>query len=178
MMSGTFAIRLANGSDREERTAAQLRAIFTRHDVSRWTFTHEIVIEQMAIPHSHPVLTLNTRHAGDDAALLSTFLHEQAHWWLTDHRPGPTREAMAELRGLYPSLPVGHPAGATDLDGSYLHLVVNYLELVALEEIAGPGEAARIFALWANDHYTELYRIVLEDRFTIEAMIRRHGLLP
>jgi hypothetical protein len=177
-MNAPFAIRLANASDREERTAAQLRAILARHDVSRWTFTREIVIEQMAIPHSHPVLTLNTRHTGDDTVLLSTFLHEQAHWWLTDHRSGATRDAVRELRRLYPSLPVGHPAGATDLEGSYLHLVVNYLELVALEETAGPAEAARVFALWANDHYTELYRIVLEGRPTIDAIIRRHGLLP
>lgn len=39
----------------------------------------------MAIPYSHPVLTLHTRHLKDDLALLSTFVHEEYHWYETAH---------------------------------------------------------------------------------------------
>jgi len=136
-----------------------------------------IVIEAMAVPHSHPVLTLNTRHHADDGQLLSTFLHEQIHWLLAT-LPQATLAAMNELKQRYESLAIGHPVGASDLDGSYLHLIVNYLELLAMEDIAGKEEAARVFASWLTDHYTELYRIVLDDREQIAGIIERHGLLP
>lgn len=172
-----FDITLKNGTERERRTADQLRTILARCDVSRWTFTRAIIIEEMAIPHSHPVLTLNTRHADDDGQLLSTFLHEQAHWLLAT-RPQATRAAMNELQQRYESLPVGRPLGASDLEGSYLHLIVNYLELVAMEQTAGEAEAARVFDSWLIDHYNALYRIVLDDREHIASMVERHGLLP
>jgi hypothetical protein len=57
-----------------------------------------------------------------------------------------------------------------------MHLIVNYLELVALEEIIGAERAAAVFAVWLTDHYTELYRIVLNDRDTIGSMVSRYGL--
>ena len=44
-----------------------------------------VLIENWAVPHSHPVLTMNTRTAGDD--LLSTYLHDQMHGW-TDAQLG------------------------------------------------------------------------------------------
>jgi hypothetical protein len=172
-----YEIRLAHDSDREARTRDQLVQILSTHDVSRWVRTHQIIIEQMAIPHSHPVLTLNTRHGSDDGQLLSTFLHEQIHWMMTE-RSDATRAALQDLRAIYPALPVGLPAGAPDLESSYLHLIVNYLELVAMEEAAGAAEAARVFVTWCNDHYTALYRIVLNDRARIAPIVERHGLLP
>jgi hypothetical protein len=54
--------------------------------------------------------------------------------------------------------------------------VVNYLELVAMEEIAGAARARAVFDHWLNDHYRELYRIVLNDRATIATMVARHGI--
>ncbi|MEX0749730.1 MAG: hypothetical protein WD359_02895 [Dehalococcoidia bacterium] len=176
-MSAGWEISLANGTEREQRTADQLRTILATRDVSRWTFTRTIAIEERAIPHSHPVLTLNTRHLSDDGQLLSTFLHEQIHW-LVKARRSAAGAAVREIKRRYAVLPTGHPEGATDLDGSYLHVVVNYLELVAMEEVAGEGEAARVFDVWLNDHYTTLYGIVLDDREVIAEIVARHGLMP
>ena len=36
------------------------------YDLSPWFFTNVIVIDEKAVPHSHPVLTLYTRHGRDD----------------------------------------------------------------------------------------------------------------
>jgi hypothetical protein len=173
--TGCFDITTKNNTEHERHTAGQLRSLLERYDVGRWTYTRTIIIEQGAIPHSHPVLTLNTRHT-DEHELLSTFLHEQIHWFLTG-RERSAWNAQRELRVRYPDLPVGHPAGAADLDGSYLHLIVNYLELVALREVAGRDVAARVFHSWIDDHYTALYRIVLDDETSIAEIVARHELM-
>lgn len=70
----------ANSADpRELETRDELRGLLTTRDLSGLLWTDRVLVEKWAVPHSHPILTLNTRHAGDD--LLSTFLHEQLHWW-------------------------------------------------------------------------------------------------
>jgi hypothetical protein len=51
-----------------------------KYDLTPWLFTRAVVIDDDATPHSHPVLTLHTRHLRDDLLLLSTFIHEQSHW--------------------------------------------------------------------------------------------------
>jgi hypothetical protein len=53
-----------------------------------------MVIKERAIPHSHPVLTLNTRNLDSDDQLLSAFLHEQLHWYLDAHKPTLKRQLM------------------------------------------------------------------------------------
>lgn len=46
--------------------------ILASYDLRRYTFTYQVIIDEKAIPHSHPVLTLHTRHLGSDEQLLST----------------------------------------------------------------------------------------------------------
>lgn len=119
--SGTFLVSLAvaaatpplrihlqNASAKEKAAEQQLRRLAAQHDLGPWVQTTDLVIEQGAIPHSHPVLTLNTRHLDDDGLLVSTFIHEQAHWWLASHER-ETIAAVAELKSRYPTLPVGYP---------------------------------------------------------------------
>lgn len=64
----------ATGAQREDQTQRQLRRILGSCPVSDWVFTRDIRIEANAVPHSHPVLTLNTRHLDDDHQLLATFI--------------------------------------------------------------------------------------------------------
>src|SRR5688500_13938750 len=67
----------------EQQTKAQLERLLKAYDVTKWIFTKSIVTdEKTAIPHSHPVLTLNVRHIKDDELLLSTLIHEQIHWFM------------------------------------------------------------------------------------------------
>jgi hypothetical protein len=70
-------IVLANDTPRERAARDQLRRLIAAHDLRGWVFTNQIRIEQGAIPQSHPVLTLNTRHLDDDDRALAAFLHEQ-----------------------------------------------------------------------------------------------------
>jgi hypothetical protein len=47
-------------------------------------FTDRVLIEKGSIPHSHPILTLNTRNL-DPLLIAETFVHEQFHWFASSH---------------------------------------------------------------------------------------------
>jgi len=170
-----LTVSLAHDRDDERATREQLLRVLDAHDASRFVFTHTVVIDDEAIPHSHPVLTLHARHLDDDDLLLSTFVHEQAHWWLEAH-PAQTEVAVAELRAAFHTLPVGFPDGAQSERSSYEHLIVDHLEHVALRCLVGETRAAHAFAFWETDHYRALYAIERAHEAEIDAIVSRHGL--
>jgi hypothetical protein len=104
-------IALQRGATAEAQTREQLQRILKTYDLSRWIFTESIRIDETAIPFSHPTLTLSTRHLKDDELLLSTFVHEQAHWFLAE-RADDAGAAIQELRKMFPKVPSGPPEGA------------------------------------------------------------------
>lgn len=171
------SITTAHQSDREKRTAAQLERLLKTHDASAWAFTRTVVIDETEIPHSHPVLTLHARHLKDDELLLSTYLHEQLHWFLSE-RPKPMQAAVADLRRAYPRIPVGFPQGSGDEAGNYEHLLVTYLEYQADQILLGALKAQQVMQFWSTDHYTWIYRNLLRDDSKIRAIVEKHGLVP
>ncbi|HEU4408829.1 MAG TPA: hypothetical protein VFS43_26445 [Polyangiaceae bacterium] len=170
-------ITLAHDSAPEEETRRQLLRLAREHDLSPWLLTKAVSVDEAAIPHSHPVLTLHTRHLRDDDQLLSTFVHEQMHWHL-DGRPGEKAAAVAELRSLFPKLPVGFPEGAKDEPSSYEHLLVIFLEYEGLKSLVGARRADQTFDFWKGDHYRALYGLVHADPAAIERVARKHALFP
>jgi hypothetical protein len=79
----TISIELAHNSPDEQRAKDQLERLLKNYDLSRWIFTKKVRIEQFVRPHSHPVLTLNTRSIGNDQRALASFVHEEVHWLST-----------------------------------------------------------------------------------------------
>ena len=179
LCSLTFAqsitIQLKNGTDAERRTKEQLDRILASYDVSKYTFTRSVLIDEKSIPHSHQVLTLHTRHLGQDALLLSTYIHEQLHWYLDQHDK-QTEAAEQDLRKLYPNPPIGYPEGSPDAEGDYLHLIDCYLEMLADRELMGSERAAKVMDFWAGDHYTWVYRTLIRDEAKFGSIIERHHL--
>src|SRR5207249_4670064 len=55
-------ISVKTGIVQEMQAKIQLQRILKSYDLSKWIFTKSVLIERGAVPHSHPVLTLNTRH--------------------------------------------------------------------------------------------------------------------
>ncbi|HEX3232473.1 MAG TPA: hypothetical protein VHQ95_26065, partial [Pyrinomonadaceae bacterium] len=111
-------ISLKNSTPQESQTRDQLQRLVKTYDLSMWIFTRSVLIDEKAIPHSHPILTLNTRHLKDDDLLLSTFVHEQLHWFLVQ-KDKETKEATKDLRALFPKVPVSLPEGAADEESTY-----------------------------------------------------------
>lgn len=165
-----LTIRTASDRDVERATADQLHRLARTFDLTRFLFTREVVVDANAIPHSHPILTVKTGHAGDEF-LLAEFLHEQLHWFLSP-RLQALREAVRDFEQMYPDLPVGHPLGARNRWLSYLHLAVNALELRATQVDVGEPRARSVLGYW--QHYRGIYRIVLEETDRIEEVLKRH----
>lgn len=170
-----LSIRLAHDSERERQTQAQLERLLQTYDVSRWAITRDIIIDETEIPHSHPVLTLHARHLKDDDLLLSTFLHEQTHWWLDEH-PAERAAAVRELRRLYPRIPVGYPEGSDAAEVNYDHLIIIYIEYRADQRLLGELRARAVMQFLASDHYRWLYREILRDPEKVGAVVKAHGL--
>lgn len=166
-------ITLAHDSESERATRAVLERLLERFDLAGWTYTDSIVVDEDAIPHSHPVLTLHARHRRDELRLLSTYLHEQLHWLAAD-RDDAREAAIDDFRELFPEVPVDRPLGARDERSSYLHLVVCDLELQAMTHVVGEALAREV--LGGIDHYTWIYERVFDDP-RVRAVNARHGFL-
>jgi len=166
-------IDLAHETDRERQTKALLEQVIASYDLRKYTFTRQVVIEERAINHAFPVLTLNVRFAQSADELLSSYVHEQLHWHLRA-RGGDQQEAIAELGRMYPGAPVGLPEGADTAVSTYGHLVDCYLEIQADRQLIGPERTRAVI----NDkgHYTWIYRTVLQDEPRIAAVVSRHHL--
>lgn len=166
---------LNHGSDDEARTREQVESLLARYDLDPWMFAPAIAIDRDDTPHSHPVLTLHTRHLHDDLLLLSTLIHEESHWFLEQHPEG-TAAAVEDLKKMFPGLPVGYPDGARDERSSYEHLLVILCEQRGLKDLVGELAARQAMEFWATDHYRVLYRRVLDDGPKIRDVMHAHGL--
>jgi hypothetical protein len=169
------------GTPGETEGVEQLRRLLEHYDLDRWINTNDVVIQSRVIPHSHPVLTLNTRYVGggerapDDHAQLSVFVHEQGHWYFTAHRDA-TFAAMEELGRLFPETPSPENGGARDRDSTLLHLMVCMLEYDAMVELVGRDRAREL--LGASEIYPWVYARILsdEDNARIRAVMATHRL--
>jgi hypothetical protein len=168
-------ITAAHGSPGELAKAAQIRRLIEQYDLSKWTFTRSVLVDEKApISHSHPVLTLDVDDKSyPDDVELAAYVHEQIHWLETDH-PQETETAMAELRTMYPDAPSRGPEGARDLESTYLHLIVCHLEYEAMKELVGTERAN---AAMQKPYYRWVYRTVLADNERIKDVVRLAGLV-
>lgn len=172
-----LTVVLKNNHPREVETKAQLLRLTTQYNLSKWIFTRNIVIENgfNVVPHSHPVLTLNTRHLKDDELLLSTFIHEQIHWYLDTL--SAKIALYKELQAMFPNPPSTFPEGSGDSISTWYHVLVCYLEYKALVELWGELKAFEVINFWQQDHYTWIYKTVLENRQQLGALARKYNLL-
>jgi hypothetical protein len=162
-----------------KRVRDLLQALRRRHDLSRYEYTRVVRIVPGGETFSHPLLTLGNRFSDTEDLLLSTYLHEQMHWYLW-HLGTPERDPVApffdELVRRYPEAPTCLPDGARSYEATYLHLVVNWLEVAATSEFIGRQRASAIAATqWT---YRWIYRTVLQDWDMLAELYERHGILP
>lgn len=169
--------------DHAEREASRIRellsALRVRHDLARFEFTRHVRIVPAGPTHSHPILTLGTRFAETEDLLLSTYLHEQMHWYLW-HLGTPDRDMLEpfydELVRRYPQAPVDLPDGARNYDATYSHLVVNWLEVAATSEFIGRERAFNIASMQRS--YRWIYRTVVKDWEALGELYEHHGIVP
>jgi hypothetical protein len=148
-----------------------------KYDLTDWLFTTRVDVDENAIPHSHPVLTINTEHEGNEALFLAAFVHEQLHWFEEEHAEIRDR-AIDDTVQYFPKVPSDRPEGAGDEESTRLHLLVCYLEYQALKRILGIQTAKQTIIALSEHHYSWVYRTVLKDGPKIRRIIQKHNLLP
>ena len=177
-MSGDFryTIDLSTAQKGAEKIVECIERWRESDDLRRFEYTRQLRVAPNELPHSHPVLTLNTQ-LFDPEEILSEYLHEQMHWYV--ERLGCAEQGsplMAELMRRYPKAPVGFPEGADDEYSTYLHLLVNWLEIEAASQFM-PRQRAEEIARNTH-HYRWMYRTVLSDWRSLEELFRAHGIAP
>jgi hypothetical protein len=168
-------IRTAHGSIGEMKRKQQIERLAERFDLSKYTITRELVIEQGAVNHSFPVLTLNLWVLDNDERSLSLYLHEQAHWLLKERYPDKSGDLVAELTKLYPDLDFNQPHGDGNKRSSYMHMVVIMLEWQALEALIGASRARAVLEFKGRYHYWDLFATVLKHRSQMEDVLKHAG---
>ncbi len=167
-------ISLHSESHREKSALIQLRQILDKHNLNDLIFTDKVIIQDHVIPHSHPILTLNTRHLENDDLQLATFIHEQMHWFIRPYNKS-LFAAVSDLQRIYIKVPVKGGQGAINTYSTYLHLLINTLEYDSLVQVLGRKKARDV--LRQKDYYIWIYKTVLEDENRIRSLLMKHGLV-
>lgn len=165
-------ITTKNNSKYEIGVAKRMNDILKQYDLSKWIFTKKIIVEDGVIPHSHPVLTLNTKKRSDND-LLSTFIHEQLHWYV-DANPDAEKKAVTVFRKRYKNVPIRNGKGARDEYSTYMHLIVCYLEYRSMAELLDEETAKKLMK--ASNHYTWIYETVIQDQAYIGGILAKYKL--
>ena len=162
-----------------ERVRDLLAALRRRHDLARYEYTTMVRIVPGGDTFAQPILTLSNRFADSEDALLSTYLHEQMHWYLW-YLGTPDRDMVApfmdELVRRYPDAPTETPDGARGYDATYLHLVVNWLEISTTSEFIGRERAFAVAK--AQRSYRWIYRTVVRDWDLLGELYERYEIVP
>ena len=166
--AGVVHIRAHSRRPDELAIVSRLVALRRAHDVHRFERTSEVVVDaDCAIPHSHPVLTLNVDYPDDDDLLLA-YLHEQLHWWGIENPRSQhpfDGEVYAWLRSRHPEM--------TD-PSDILHLHICWLELEAGAVLIGDERA--ISTVTSRHHYQPIYRAVIDERAELRERFEADGL--
>jgi hypothetical protein len=169
-------LTMKSGTECEGRKKEQIERLAARYDLSRYTLTRDIAIEQGAVAHSSPVLTLNCRFLEDDDLALSQYIHEQGHWVLMERHRTQMAALFDGLKRMFPRMPVEAPQGSGDERSTYFHVVVIMLEWPSVEDLAGAERARKVLEFKQTDHYMAIYKTVLGNREAVEKLMRRYGI--
>jgi hypothetical protein len=171
-----YSIDLSMAQGRAEKIIECIKRLREHHDIRRFEYTKHLRVAPTEIPHSHPILTLNTQLYNPEE-ILCEYLHEQMHWY--EDILGCAREGSSliiELRHRYPQAPIKFPEGANDEYSTYLHLLVNWLEIEAASQFM-PWERAQEIAR-KKHYYRWIYRTVLSDWRSLEELFRACNIVP
>jgi len=169
-------ITTKHGSPLEERRKQQMERLAAQYDLTRYTITRRIIIEQGAMNHSSPVLTLILRVLENDDLALSAYVHEQGHWVLMERHRMDMQQLYDDLARRFPNLPTQPPEGSGGSRDSYYHVVVCMLEWRAMEGLVGAERARRVIEWKQRDHYTGIYQTILTQREAVEAIMKRYDI--
>lgn len=174
-MNGVSIVAKSDLPHEQERVRL-LQRLRQRYPVRQFERTDTVVVDSGVVPHSHPVLTVNTRPDTDEG-VLAMYLHEQLHWWSMEC-PGAIEGRDVEVyenpRARYSPLPLGPPDNFDSELSALIHLHVCWLEAEALIAVLGEAKAAACLA--ARPVYPTVYGLVRRDRAYLSELFTSAGM--
>lgn len=172
-------ITTVNQSADELKIKADLEYLLEKYDLSPWAYTTKVQVdENTKTPHSHPILTMSTQeeYLKSKVKLLSTYLHEQFHWHVIINGKPSKDEFRSRIKTDFPSVKIGHPYGSGDEGSTLSHIIVCYLEYIALSELIGQKMAKA--SLLTNGYYRWVYITVTDPQNTkkLDILLNEFGL--
>jgi hypothetical protein len=174
-----ISITTVNNSDNELKIKRDLESLLIKYDLSPWIYTNKVEVDKNAkTPHSHPVLTMSTQkeYLSSNIKFLSSFLHEQFHWHVIMNGKGSKNGFREAIYNEFPDVQFERPLGSGSKGGTLSHIVVCYLEFVALAELVGHEKA--IQNLSTNEYYTWVYQTIInpQNQIKLDKLVRKFGL--
>ena len=169
-------IKAKHGNALEDAKRDQIERLAKQYDLSKYTLTRNIMIEQGAMNHSMPELTLNPRFLDNDDLALSAYVHEQGHWLLVERGRSQNELLFEKLQMMFPGIPTQLPQGSGGLRDTYFHVIVCMLEWQGMEDLVGAQRARSAIEWKQHDHYTSIYEKVLQNREKIETLMQQYGI--
>lgn len=163
-----------NPNEQTELTKEALLFYSQNYDLTPFLYTKIIHISSDGTSHSHPILTLSTKSSHYPERVLSTFLHEQFHWWVNEANDNDFKNLMMDLKTLYPELP--ETGVSSSSFSTYLHLIICWLEFNGTANLIGKDKAEKV--IQSYEIYEWIYGQVLDNSTVLEKILRRHNFIP
>ncbi|WP_100642773.1 hypothetical protein [Alteromonas facilis] len=173
------SITTVHENDDELKIKSDLEFLHEEYDLSPWLYTQKVRVNSEAkTPHSHPVLTMSTQpdYLKSKVKLLSSYLHEQFHWHVIMNGKATKEAFRARIKERFPNVKTGHPHGSRDEGSTLSHIVVCYLEYIALTELVGQEKAFENIS--TNGYYTWVYETVSDpkNKDVLDSLLSEFGL--
>ncbi len=172
-------ITTVNGSLNELKIKSDIEALHEQFDLTPWIYTKKVQVDENAkTPHSHPVLTISTQseYLSSKIKLLSSYLHEQFHWHVIVNGKLTKEVFRARIKEFFPNFKTGHPYGSRNAGSTLSHVIVCYLEYVALSKLIGQDKALENIS--TNNYYTWVYDTISnpENEEILDSLLEEFGL--
>jgi hypothetical protein len=128
----TLSITELAPDKRSHITTQHLVHLSKIYDIEPYLYSKKVQVQTGVLAKHYPVITLNTRFAEDPEKLLAAFLHEEFHWWLIQN-PKKAKAVLKRVKITYPKIK------------DHVHLIVCYLDYLAIKHLLGDKSATRIF---------------------------------
>ncbi len=170
-------IEEVNADETTAEAHARILKFTSLYDLHSFFYTKKIILDPQAEPHSHPVLTLNTRYAHSTEKLMSQLLHEELHWWM-EMNTHKVEVAMPDFRKAFKNTP--KIDGANDPNATYRHLIICWMEYMALEKYFGKDSARKTIThfMKKEKRFPWIYQKVLNDPQKIQDIVGKHKFIP
>lgn len=146
---------------REQQVVQTLHQLAERYPLP-W-FSKHVRVAYYEKPHSHPVLTLNTRET-DWRCVLRTFVHEQMHWFKDGNPAWNRAEAFFKTQYSAPDLSEFNIDMSETREKSFLlHIIVCWNTENYLRTHLSPEDLAHIEQA-CSDPYAKL-NMMIQDQF-------------